>query len=148
MAEIAEPVSGGVHSCERRKTMAEWPSDFPLQCPPEDAVDSNATFFRLVSASPPNESDFWSHKARVDAGLDRPRTGRVDECLAVGVSVFDEAESALTMKAAVPALRDRHIAAGSMDGSGVVKRTGKTDGHHTWWRPSGDLAWQGFEVQP
>lgn len=126
--------------------MTNWPEGFPNQCPPEDAVLSHDVFFRLIDADPVVESDFWSHKLRLDEGLDRPRRNDPDPCLSVGVSVFDTADGANRARGAFGALRTKKVAAGSLAGSGVVKKTTRTEGHHTWWRPTGDVAWSNFAV--
>lgn len=126
--------------------MSDWPEDFPNQCPPEDAVPSSDTFYRLVDSDPVSEQDFYSHKQRLELGLDRPMRTPPDACLAVGVSLFDGVESATATQRAFGALRRKHLATGSLAGSGVVKRTGNREGHHTWWRPASDVAWQDFAV--
>ncbi len=125
--------------------MSDWPTNFPTQCPPEDAVESSEVFYRLVDSDPVSEQDFWSYRQLLDAGLERPRRSDPDPCLAVGVSIFDSPENAARVRGAFGALRSKRIAAGDLDGSGVVKQTGRR-GHHTWWRPADDTAWQGFAV--
>lgn len=125
--------------------MTMWPDEYPAQCPPADAEPSNDTFFRLVDNEQVLEQDFWSHKQRVAAGLERPRNN-TDPCLAVGVSLFDSETGAANVRDAFGALRRKKIASGSPSSSGVVRQTGKDASHHTWWRPSGDCAWQGFVV--
>lgn len=128
--------------------MTDWPGSFPAQCPPGDAVPSSDTFYRLVDDEPPvTEQDFWSYQQLVEAGLQRPHRSPPDACMAVGVSVFDTEESAARTRRAFGALRKKALAAGSLSDSGVVKQTGKP-GHHTWWRPVGDGAWQGFVMLP
>lgn len=126
--------------------MFDWPEEFPASCPPEDAVLSDGVFYRLVDADPVTAQDFYSHKQRVDVGLDRPQRTPPDPCLAVGVSVFDGFETANSTRQAFGALRKKQLAAGSLASSGVVKRTGERAGHHTWWRPADDTAWQSFVV--
>ena len=107
---------------------------------------SHETFYRLVDTDPVTEQDFFSHKQRVEAGLQRPLRTPPDPCLAVGVSVFDAPERASQTQRAFGALRKKKLAAGSLAGSGVVKRTGDRPGHHTWWRPADDASWQNFVV--
>lgn len=125
--------------------MSDWPTDFPNQCPPEDAVASHDTFYRLVDSDQVSEQDFWSYRQLLDAGVERPRKTHPDPCMAVGVSVFDTPENANRVRGAFGALRSKRVAAGGLGGSGVVKQTGRK-GHHTWWRRVDDTAWQGFAV--
>lgn len=106
---------------------------------------SDDTFYRLVSNDPVTEQDFWSYHQLLAAGKTQQRRRLPDPCLAVGVSVFDTAENVGKTRRAFGALRKKRVASGSLSGSGVVKETAK-DGHHTWWRPVGDEAWQGFVV--
>jgi hypothetical protein len=39
---------------------ANWPSFYPLLCPPAQADDAAAEVFRLVHANPPSSGDFES----------------------------------------------------------------------------------------
>lgn len=125
--------------------MTQWPDGFPAQCPPEDAMASTETFYRLVRSDPALEQDFWSYQQLLAAGLERPRLRTPDPCIAAGVSVFATVEGVSNVRKAFGALRSMRVASGSLSGSGVVKETGR-DGHHTWWRPVADEAWQGFVV--
>jgi hypothetical protein len=127
--------------------MPAWPADFPASCPPRDAAASDDAFYRLVDSDPVTERDFWSLKQRVDAGLQRmpPNAEGVDECILVGTSVYEDQETITRIRGSVGPLKKKLIAVGSLDNSGVVKRT-RGDGHHTWWRPVEDEAWQLFEV--
>lgn len=109
-------------------------------------MSSSDVFFRLVDADPVVESDFWSLKRMIEEGRTRPRSNDPDPCLAVGVSVFDSAEGASRIRSSFGAMRAKKVAAGSLSGSGVVKRTTLTEGHHTWWRPTSDVAWADFAV--
>lgn len=106
---------------------------------------SHDMFYRLVDSDPVREQDFWSYKQLLDAGIERPRSTEPDSCMAVGVSVFDTRENADRVRGAFGALRRKHVASGSLDGSGVVKQTGR-QGHHTWWRPVDDSVWRDFVV--
>lgn len=111
-------------------------------------MESFETFYRLVNSDPATEKDFWSVKRRVDAGLQRmpPGAAGEDECLLVGTSVYDSLASIESTRRSVGPLRSKLIAFGSPDGSGVVKKT-RGPGHHTWWRPGDDEAWQNFTVE-
>ena len=43
--------------------MPEWPSfpdDFPSNCPPQDAIDANGLYYRIVNNNPPTSDDFLS----------------------------------------------------------------------------------------
>lgn len=122
-----------------------WPDSFPDQCPPADATASSDTFFRIV-ADPISEQDFWGHRALIEAQLIPELRHAEDPCELEGVSVFDTAENAERIRKSNGRLRKLRVAAGSLSDSGVVKRTRTSAGHHTWWRPSEDVAWKNFEV--
>ncbi len=112
-------------------------------------MPSAEMFYRLVDSDPVTEQDFWSLKARVEAGLQRmpPAAATEDECVIVGTSVYASAEEINALRNSVGPLRTKQVAVGSLSNSGVVKKT-RGPGHHTWWRPSADSAWQDFVVQP
>ncbi|MDR6988961.1 hypothetical protein J2Y66_003469 [Paenarthrobacter nitroguajacolicus] len=104
------------------------------------------TFYRLVYGTELSERDFESNY------LEKPRrfsswTGE-RLCKAMGTSVCKTLEDIEYTRKSVGPLRDRRIAVGPIDGSGVVAATPAIDkpSHHTWWRPKGDEAWKEFRV--
>lgn len=126
--------------------LTDWPPHYPSACPPEDAEATDSEFFRLVDSDPVEETDFVSLTELVLAGVRKRRRGW-DTCMAAGVSVFDSEETARRTQGAFGALKAKRLASGALKSSGVVKRTGTSEGHHTWWRPNGDVVWRDFEVR-
>lgn len=127
--------------------MTIWPEYYPAQCPPEDSHPAAGVFYRLVDELPPADVDAKSHLELKLEGHKRFKTRKFsDDCMASGLSVFAEFESAVAKKELIPALRDKKVAKGDISGPGKVKRTGEDPGHHTWWRPVGDTGWDMFEV--
>lgn len=123
-----------------------WPASYPDRCPPPGATKSESTFYRLLFGSAVAEDDFLSTRIAIERGLKPPLRGKADPCLIEGVSLFDSLENLGQVIPASGSTRSRAIARGSLSSSGVVLRTGRNEGHHTWWRPEGETAWLGFEV--
>ncbi|HVV77155.1 MAG TPA: hypothetical protein VHC43_14075 [Mycobacteriales bacterium] len=130
--------------CER-KTMTSWPDSFPEGCPPGDAVEAVGQMYRLVDSSPPSSSDFASHAEQLAAGTIKKRRW-ADDCAAAGVSVYSDVTAVETVRLSAGPLRKKMVAIGDLSGSGVMKQTGATPSHHTWWRPANDAAWTTFAV--
>lgn len=116
---------GGVHI----SVLIKWPDYFPIQCPPNNAVATEKTVFRLVLNEPPSDSDFLSYKEEDKDGM---WPGK--ECEACGVSVYNSYKRADETKRKYKSKFKLHnIAKGTIKPeAGVVKRTGG-GGHFTWW---------------
>lgn len=125
----------------------EWPDYYPSDCPPVEAVDAVGGFFRLVQGETVVEADFESLLSQAFRGARRtPPAGT--EIMAAGVSIQKAQADAEATRKRVPALKNRRIAQGQIDGEGKLMHTpSKTAlSHHTWWRPIGDRAWSTFAV--
>lgn len=114
----------------------DWPTFYPEDCPPEDAVLANGTVYRLVGNNIINEYDFWSQRElRPDATF-----RDVTECQACGVSVFtDLAEIEAVNRNPYMRRKKKKIAVGHLDASmGEMKHTPSRQNrsHHTWWIPA------------
>lgn len=112
-----------------------WPSFFPDNCPPQDAINPNLTVYRFVRGNPPVESDFNSY---IEDGKD---VSGIKRCQACGVSVYAELEDAIKMQGYVPGLRKTRIASGHLNSNhGKIKSTPSMRypdcgySHHTWWK--------------
>lgn len=124
----------------------EWPDEFPDSCPPGAAVKSVGLVFRLVAQAPPDENDFQSvYRLKPN----RFRTADDEaRCRAMGLSTFDQqADADLTRRALGP-FKNHQIAAGTIDGSGLMLATPSKSSasHRTWWPSSNDTAWKTFRV--
>jgi len=112
----------------------EWPSFFPPQCPPTEAVDASVEVFRLVSSNPPAASDFESYAEMYPNKWE-------GNCEASGLSVFTGKDDALRLARRVPGLSalGNLIATASLTpASGKLKYTPRNgNSHHTWWAPEG-----------
>jgi hypothetical protein len=124
---------------------ADWPQGYPEQCPPSDATVSDVVVYRIVDTEPPTERDFLSHPALVALGERAPRN-YPDECMAAGLSVFDSHGAAERTRQSVGPMRNKFIAAGSINNSGRIMQTTTKSEHHTWWRPASDAQWTNFQV--
>lgn len=112
--------------------MYTWPTHFPSQCPPEEALEVSGRIFRLISKDGPKEFDFKSHYEREPAG---GRTG--SECISRGLSVLRSYQDCEVLKKAVPALRKKLVAEAQLEsGVGLIGETPSYScaGHCTWWR--------------
>jgi hypothetical protein len=111
-----------------------WPSFFPPQCPPSDAMDASAEVFRLVSSNPPTVSDFecWAQR--------HPKKW-MGNCKASGLSVFTAKSDALQLVRRVPGMLapGTLIASASLSSeAGKLMHTSRNgNSHHTWWAPAG-----------
>ena len=117
----------------------EWPTFFPANCPPSDAIVATGAGYRFVKNSPPTPADFASH-----AEMKRRFGG--DECQACGLSVFRNIEDLNAMRSRVKAFRSQYTAVGDLD-TGVVKHTpASAPSHHSWWLPVDTFVHENFRV--
>ncbi|MCZ4520729.1 hypothetical protein O4220_19645 [Rhodococcus ruber] len=124
----------------------EWPSHYPNQCPPADAAPAEGVFYRLVDELPPTGDDVLSHmQIKLDGRRFQDRNFD-DECMASGLSLFNDDAPLLKKRAKLPALRKKMLAKGDISGPGKIKQSGADISHYTWWRPIGDNGWESFEV--
>lgn len=105
----------------------QFPSDWPSDCPPPDAVDASGTVYRLAKSSPASSVDFQTHH-ETGKLLDAPA------CLRRGLSVFRDRSDAQHQFRAYPRL-GRYLAEGTLAPEcGVTKlTTGRFPSHSTWW---------------
>lgn len=108
-----------------------WFEELPsLSCPEPDARNpAGKKFFRLIDGDTVKCEDFWSHRK-----IWPHRAFSATECRARSVSIFENLEQCAQLRK-LPLHAKKHIACITLtDEAGVVKRTGKQEGHYSWWR--------------
>ena len=115
-----------------------WPTDLPEDCPPEDSVAANGTYFRIVKSNPPVEADFASvyeiNRKRAERQI---RLGRRSECETMGLSVYSNIDDAVECARQFPGLGG--IVAEldlSPDSGRTLLTVGGFASHNTWWKPA------------
>lgn len=109
-----------------------WPTNYPDDCPPNDAVTPNHTVYRFIKDNPPVKRDFSSH---VDKS---PTSTFTDRCKACGISVFIDLEEAIAAQSLIPGIAKKMIALCAIShDDGRIKHTPKNINpeHYTWWKP-------------
>jgi len=99
---------------------------------------SARTFYRIVSADPPKERDFWSHQ-QLGRVLRDPSPRSRDQWS--GVSVYDNESDAVNLIRQFPRI-GQWIAEVRIDAQLAIRieKTGsKQDSHHTIWADGGTL---------
>lgn len=106
----------------------QFPTDWPENCPPQDAEDAHGNVYRVVKLDPVGADDFRTQH----------ETGRMPNapaCLRCGLSVFQDLESAQHQHDLFPKLGG-FIAKGRLESKhGKIKRTptSRAPRHTTWW---------------
>lgn len=106
-----------------------WHEELPENCPPADAeYPENFLCFRLASQNPPVEDDYRSHRE-----LYPEREFHVNECRARSLSVFSDRSECEKIKK-LPANREKLLISFRLfPECGVIKKTGKSEAHYSWW---------------
>lgn len=101
-----------------------FPGDWPVGCPPADAVAAEGTVFRIAKTDPPGPDDFKSYR---ELGISRG-----DPCRCCGVSVYrllsDAEHASRTFRNMGKVIAKAVLQADD----GMAKPTGKPT-HTTWW---------------
>lgn len=113
-----------------------WFENLPPNCPPDDAESpSDFLCFRLANQNPPGEKDYLSHRE-----LYPEKKFNVNECRARSLSVFSERSECEKIQK-LPANRKKHLVAFRLfPKCGVIKKTGKSKAHYSWWVLAGFLS--------
>jgi len=108
----------------------DWAEDLPENCPPSAAYPpDNQVYYRLVSKFPPTEVDFFSQRK-----LFPNRSFKTNECRAMSVSVFSSFRKCSDILK-FPVHKGKKIVQVTLTAdSGVVRQTGRTEEHYSWWR--------------
>jgi hypothetical protein len=113
-----------------------WFEKLPENCPPNDAINPiNFFCFRLTTHSPPTEKDYFSQRK-----IYPEKKFHVNECRARSLSVFNEKSDCENI-IKLPPHRGKHIIALRLfPECGVIKKTGRSTSHFSWWVLSGFLS--------
>jgi len=106
--------------------MNNYPTHYPKDCPPNNAVPVSGDTYRFTDRAIPKEKDFKSYY----------ELGREDTCQARGLSVYITLEDCIIAAKAVPALKRKHIAkAELLQNHGVIAPTPSKNNynHNTFW---------------
>ena len=107
--------------------VSKFPSNWPENCPPSDAVDASGIVFRIVKYSPPMADDFATH-------YETGRLPKAPPCLRCGLSVFREKHDAVHQRELMPRLGKLIAEANLRPEHGKTKLTsGMRPTHTTWW---------------
>ena len=115
-----------------------FPSDFPDDCPPNDSVQPEGTFYRIVRSNPPTDDDFISVvRGNRERALGLVRKGNITLCEAMGLSVYGYREDILQHASQSPQLGMfiSEIRLGPADGR-ILSTSRRGNSHHTWWLPT------------
>lgn len=112
----------------------KFPSCFPENCPPEDAISKELLVYRMTKNNPATEEDFIPYIELYPKKFESLK----NNALAYGVSVFEDFSEMDKYRKAIPGLRKnlKHTACGyTIKESGVIKSTPSENKstHLTWW---------------
>lgn len=118
-----------------------WFENLPENCPPHDALKpSDFLCFRLATQNPPAEEDYLSQRQ-----IYPEKKFNVNECRARSLSVFSEKSECENIKK-LPAHRNKYIVSLRLfPECGVIKQTGRSKAHYSWWVLSSFLNYLVFE---
>lgn len=114
----------------------------PDNCPPEDALVTSGTVYRMVDGDPSAE-DFLSFREL------KPDKAYPSECVAGGLSVYADAEGIRRLRARIPRFRRMSVATGELNTThGKMKNTPSRlhESHHTWWLAINIKPWTFFSL--
>lgn len=120
------------------------PDDDPMPegCPPEGHEPAKGTFFRLVAKTfqPGDVTDkgCWRKPYKVKG----PMFGKIDDCLAHGISLFEDLEVLRAARELNPWAAGKAIAEIALEpdmGRTLETTSDVADGHHDWWTTPYDL---------
>ncbi len=113
-----------------------WPADFPEDCPPEQAISADGTYYRIVRNDPPEPSDFVSvyhlDRRRAEVVI---RNGRRTQCETMGLSVYADRNDAAACARRFKNIGDKIARVTLTPESGkILKTEGGYPSHYTWWK--------------
>jgi len=111
----------------------EWPSFYPVNCPPAEAEPASGTVYRLVQHDPAQAEDFETPWEEYRNQFEPPT---IENC---GLSVHTDSQDNEKLKNRIKKFRKRQIAEGKLNPTlGVIQRTPSLEkSHHSWWVPLG-----------
>lgn len=108
----------------------DWAEHLPENCPPNDAnPPNNELYFRLIEAEEPTEFDFYSHRHRWPG-----KKFNLDECRARSLSIWDKFSECKNLLRLQIHKNKKIIQIQLPEDSGVIKQTGGSVHHFSWWR--------------
>ena len=114
------------------QAVSEWPTFYPPNTPPADAVITFGPAFRLVTNDPPLREDFCS---TYEESPKRHFPDTQSYCLACGTSHFAELKDIQKKRNLFPKLRSKKIAEGQLHSSlGVMLSTFEPSHFTVWYR--------------
>jgi len=118
-----------------------WFENLPENCPPDDVIKPiNFLCFRLAVQSPPSKEDYFSLRETYPE-----KKFYVNECRARSLSVFNEKSECENIQK-LPPHRGKHLVAFRLfPECGVIKKTGRSNAHFSWWVLTGFLSHLIFE---
>lgn len=117
-------------------------SHCPDNCPPLGASSGPKELYRLVENNPPQSADFLTPS-------ELNKHPNADGCLRCSLSTYSSRRHADRLRSDVPFFRAHLVSAGTVDVSGgMMKRTGTSSGHWSWWPADGYVRHITFKVVP
>ena len=116
-----------------------WPADFPPDCPPAAAAPADGVYYRIVKTDPPGPDDFLPlYHLNWKLADFRVSRGTVSWCETMGLSIFTDADQAVSWARRVSSLGDLIARLTLEPASGKILPTPRNgNSHHTWWLPDG-----------
>jgi hypothetical protein len=118
-------------------TSDKWTEDpLPSNCPPDDANEPhNEAFYRLVESFPPRHEDFYSLRKKYP---NKKPFSNQDECTQRSCSLFLTYKACdLIRKTFTKHKTERIVKIILPPSCGLIKRTGPTSNHYSWWMVKG-----------
>ena len=118
----------------------KWPSDFPPNCPPDEAGPADGPYYRIVNNDPPNLGDFVSvYHLNRERAKNQIKDGKISLCETMGLSTFTDEEHARACARQFPRLGNKIVKLILGDEAGKVLPTPREIwiSHHTWWQTIG-----------
>jgi len=105
-----------------------FPADWPPNCPPKDAVDTNCEVFGCSKELPPGKNDFKT-------AYNKNYKPEADQCQRRGLSVSLTREDAEEICKMFPRINKHIISVRLTPEDGKIKKTdGPVPSHHTFWK--------------
>jgi hypothetical protein len=114
-----------------------FPTDWPINCPPNHAQHSEVEVFRIVKDDPPTATDMLSHH-------ETGRLPKADPCLRCGLSVFRVLADAQNQQQLMPRLGNRIARGVLLPTHGKSLPTPGIQPTHTTWWPFVGVIREGF----
>ena len=112
-----------------------WPTEFPEDCPPTQALAANGSYYRIVKSDPPGRDDFvplyLQNKRRAEIIIEKRR---YTLCETLGLSVYATRNDAVQFAGLFPQIGNMIAKVNPTSSCGKVLPTGSGfTSHHTWW---------------